>query len=62
MRCSICDHPDTRFVYSNWHCFKCEDSIRQAAGDYREEDILFLFEEDDTPGLPEHKSKYEDEP
>jgi len=62
MRCSICDHPDTRFVYNNWHCFNCEDSIRQAAGDYREEDILFLFEEDDTPGLPEHKPKYEDEP
>lgn len=39
MRCSICDRSDTRFIYNNWHCFACEDSIRQAVGDLHEEDI-----------------------
>ena len=39
MRCSICDRSDTRFIYNNWHCSSCEDSIRQALGDLHEEDI-----------------------
>ena len=53
MRCSICDDPETRFVFHNWHCFKCEEAIRVATGEYNEEDIFDMFEEDDTPGLPD---------
>lgn len=39
MRCSICERSDTKFIYNDWHCGSCENSIRQAIGDLNEEDI-----------------------
>ena len=48
LRCSICDRSDTRFIYNNWHCHSCEDVIRQAVGDLYEEDIVNIFESDDS--------------
>ena len=43
MRCSICERSDTRYIYNDWHCSVCEDSIRQAVGELYEEDIAEIF-------------------
>lgn len=49
-RCSICDRQETRFVYNDWHCFPCEDSIRQAVGDLHEEDFQVIILGDEPEG------------
>lgn len=48
-RCSICDRQETKFVYHDWHCYRCEDSIRRAIGDLHEEDIQEIILGDEEP-------------
>lgn len=48
LRCSICDHTETKFIFNDWHCNQCSEVIRQTVGDVHEEDIINLFESDDN--------------
>jgi hypothetical protein len=49
MKCSICDRPDTRFVYGHYHCHYCEESIRTTIGHLDQEDVehIILGEDDE---------------
>lgn len=39
MRCSICDRKNSRWIYHNYHCSKCEEVITQTIGNLREKDM-----------------------
>lgn len=32
MRCSICDSKNSRWIFRNYHCSKCEEAIVNAIG------------------------------
>lgn len=61
MRCSICNKEETRFVYNDWHCFPCEDAIRQAIGDLNEEDFQEIILGDEPTGMSTEPVEYLDD-